>query len=279
MMVAEAAATRNEERQPQMILNSAQIAFFILCVVFSSAVLGMRISRRLPDHHLSAEAKATVSVSIAVVGTMTALVIGFLISNANSAFNARNATVSLLSSNIGQLDVLLRRYGPETAPIRDVLQRFTVMKLDDLFADKADGKRNVDSPATAGMFDDVEDRILALRPGDDRQKWLSGEALRLAAGVRAARSLLVQQNVNSLPLPFVGVVVLWLIVVYGSFGLFAPRNATTVIALFFSILAVAMAFKLILDLDNPFDRGIRLTPPPIRMSSEPLRRTLETIRQ
>jgi hypothetical protein len=40
-----------------------------------------------------------------------------------------------------------------------------------------------------------------------------------------------------------------------------------------------MAFKLILDLDNPFDRGIRLTPPPIRISAEPLRRTLETIRQ
>jgi hypothetical protein len=262
-----------------MILNSAQIALFILCVVFGSAVLGMRISRRLPDHHLNAEAKATVSVSIAVVGTMTALVIGFLISNANSAFNARNATVSLLSSNISQLDTLLRRYGPETAPIREILQRFTAMKLEDLFADKSDGKHAVDNPVTAKVFDEVEDRILALKPADDRQKWLSNEALRLAAGVGAARSLIVQQNVNSLPLPFVGVVVLWLIVVYGSFGLFAPRNATTIIALFFSILAVAMAFKLILDLDNPFDRGIRLTPPPIRISAEPLRRTLETIRQ
>ena len=92
-----------------MVLNSAQIAFFVLCAVFGSAMLGMRISRRLPEHHLSAEAKATVSVSIAVVGTMTALVIGFLISNASTAFTARNATVSLLSSNIGQLDALLRR--------------------------------------------------------------------------------------------------------------------------------------------------------------------------
>ncbi|MDI1284807.1 MAG: hypothetical protein PSV46_10445 [Reyranella sp.] len=262
-----------------MILNSAQIAFFVLCVVFGSAVLGMLISRRLPAHHMSPEAKATVSVAMAVVGTMTALVIGFLISNANSAFNARNATVSLLSSNISQLDTLLRRYGPETAPIRDSLQRFTAMKFDDLFVDKADGKHTVDNPTTARMFDNVEDRILALKPVDDRQRWLSGEALRLATGVRAARSLVVQQNVNSLPLPFVGVVVLWLIVVYGSFGLFAPRNATTIVALFFSVLAVAMAFKLVLDLDNPFDRGIRLTPPPIRISGEPLRHVLDVIRQ
>lgn len=233
----------------------------------------------MPDHHLSAEAKATVSVSIAVVGTMTALVIGFLISNANTAFNARNATVSLLSSNISQLDTLLRRYGPETESIRENLQRIAAMKFEDLFADDPAGKHKVDNPVTAKVFDNVEDRIVALKPADDRQKWLSGEALRLAAGVRAARSQLVQQNVNSLPLPFVGVVVLWLIVVFGSFGVFAPRNATTVVALFFSVLAVSMALKLVLDLDNPFDRGIRLTPPPIRISPEPLRHVLETIRQ
>ena len=233
----------------------------------------------MPDHHLSAEAKATVSVSIAVVGTMTALVIGFLISNANTAFNARNATVSLLSSNISQLDMLLRRYGPETESIRENLQRIAAMKFEDLFADDPAGKHKVDNPVTAKVFDNVEDRIVALKPADDRQKWLSGEALRLAAGVRAARSQLVQQNVNSLPLPFVGVVVLWLIVVFGSFGVFAPRNATTVVALFFSVLAVSMALKLVLDLDNPFDRGIRLTPPPIRISPEPLRHVLETIRQ
>ena len=262
-----------------MILNSPQIAVGLLTVVFGSAMLGMLIGRRLPAHHLSAEAKATISVAMAVVGTMTALVIGFLISNANSGYNARNATVSALSSNVGQLDALLRRYGPEATPIRELLQRFTAMKLDDLFAGKPDGKHNVDNPATAKILDEVEDRIVALKPVDDRQKWLSGEALRLAAAVRTARALVVQQNVNALPLPFVFVVVLWLIVVYGSFGLFAPRNATTVVALFFSVLAVAMAFKLILDLDSPFDRGIRVTPPPIRISSEPLRHVLETIRQ
>ncbi|MCX7306525.1 MAG: hypothetical protein NTZ72_00635 [Afipia sp.] len=260
-----------------MVLNSAQIAFFVLCAVFGSAMLGMRISRRLPEHHLSAEAKATVSVSIAVVGTMTALVIGFLISNASTAFTARNATVSLLSSNIGQLDALLRRYGPETEPIREELRRFTAMKFEDLFVDDPEGKHKVENPATDKVFDGVEDRIVTLKLADDRQKWLSGEALRVAARIREARSLIVQQNVHYLPLPFVVVVVLWLIVVYGSFGLCAPRSATTVVALFLSVFAVAMAFKLLLDLDNPFDRGIRLTP--IRISPEPLRHILERIRQ
>ena len=129
------------------------------------------------------------------------------------------------------------------------------------------------------MLDDVQDPIIALKPSDDRQRWLSAEALRLTVGVGTARSLLVQQNVNSLPLPFVVAVVFWLTVVFGSFGLFAPRNATTVVALFFSVFAVSAAFKLILDLDSPFSGGIRLAPPPIHISSDPLRHTLEEIRR
>ncbi len=262
-----------------MIVPSLAIAFAILCMVFGCAMLGMRLSRRLPAEHLSAEAKATISVAMAVVGTMTALVLGFLISAANSSFNARNATISLLSSNISQLDGLLRRYGPETVSIRESLQRFTVQEIDALFPDRAGGKQSLDSPEASRSLEDVEDGLLALKPGDDRQRWLGAESLKLAAALSASRSLLVQQNTHSLPLPFAAVVVLWLAVVFGSFGLFAPRNATTVVALFFSVLAVAMAFKLLLDLDNPFDRGVRLTPPPIRISSEPLRHTLETIRQ
>lgn len=38
----------HEERRPHMILNSAQIAFFILCVVFGSAMLGMVITGACP---------------------------------------------------------------------------------------------------------------------------------------------------------------------------------------------------------------------------------------
>ena len=34
-----------------------------------------------------------------------------------------------------------------------------------------------------------------------------------------------------------------------------------------------------LDLDHPYDHGVRLSMPPIHISSEPLRHTLEKIRQ
>ena len=260
-------------------MTSVQIAAIILCVVFGSTVLGLTVSKRLAPHHLSPEAKATISVSMAVVGTMTAVVIGFLISNASNSFKAQNAAVAALAADIAQLDSLLRRYGPETDPIRNALQRYTELKFEDLFPTKANGRRDVDSSTTARVLDDVQDQILRLRSGDERQHWLSAQALAAAVRVSAAQSKMVEENANSVPLPFVGAVMLWLAVLYASFGLFAPRNTVTVVALFLSAFAVSMALKLVLDLDTPFAGGIHLTPPPIHISSEPLHDVLQVIRK
>jgi hypothetical protein len=262
-----------------MTLTSVQIALPILCIVFGSAVVGLAVSKRLAPHHLSPEAKATITVAMAVVGTMTAVVIGFLINNSNTTFKARNAAVAVLSTDIARLDSLLRRYGPQTDAIRKALQRYTELKLEDLFPSKANGRRDVDSPTTARVLDDVQDQILGLKPGDERQRWLSAQALATAVSVNAAQSKMVQENTNTVPLPFVGAVTLWLAVLYASFGLFAPRTAVTVIALFLSAFAVSMAFKLVLDLDSPFTGGIHVTPPPIHISSEPLRDVLQVIRK
>jgi hypothetical protein len=260
-----------------MTMTSLEIAFVVLLVVFGGAVLGLLIGRRLPPHHMSSETKAVVSVSMAVVGTMSALVIGLLISNASSSFTARNRDLGQLSADIMRLDALLRRYGPEANAIRDVLQRYTTLKFEDLFPNRSDGKAKVDNPATAKVLDDVQDLILALRPGDDRQRWLSSQALQLAADVGEARWLLVRRNMGAVPLPFLGAVTLWLTVLFASFGLFA-RNVTAIIALFLCAFAVSAAIKLILDLDTPFEGRIRLSRPPIHISSEPMRDAIEAIR-
>ena len=51
---------------------------------------------------------------------------------------------------------------------------------------------------------------------------------------------------------------------FGSFGLYAPRNATVVAVLLVSALSVAAAMFLILELDGPFDGVIKVSSGPIR---------------
>jgi hypothetical protein len=215
------------------------IGLIVLLVVFSGAMIGMLIGRLLPAHQVSSETKGVVSVSVAVVGTASALVLGLLISSANTSFSTRNTEVTRMSADLIRLDRLLRRYGPETGGARDDLQRYAAMKFDDLFPSGTGGKPNVDNRATLETMEHVQDAVLTLRPEDNRQQWLIAQALQLVAAISETRWLLVQQSTSSVPLPFLTMLVFWLTLLFGSFGLFAPRNVTTVVALFLCSLAVS----------------------------------------
>ena len=65
-------------------------------------------------------------------------------------------------------------------------------------------------------------------------------------------------------------VLFWLCLLFMSFGLFAPRNATVTVVMFLCAIAVAGAIQTILDLSRPFD-GI------VRVSGKPLRQALDVI--
>ena len=55
-----------------------------------------------------------------------------------------------------------------------------------------------------------------------------------------------------------------------SFGLYAPRNATVVAALLISAFAVSGAIFLILELDDPFTGMIQISGTPMRNALEHL---------
>jgi hypothetical protein len=74
------------------------------------------------------------------------------------------------------------------------------MKVEDFFL--SDSRPNVDNPATLAMLDNAEDFILTFKSGDDRQRWLSTQALQLALAIGDVQAPLSQEDANSLPLAF-----------------------------------------------------------------------------
>ena len=80
-----------------MIHGSLGIGLAIMLIIFSGAMLGMLVGGLLPDQHVSSETKTAISISMAVVGTMSALVLGLLISSANSSFSTRAVMLCHLS--------------------------------------------------------------------------------------------------------------------------------------------------------------------------------------
>lgn len=60
------------------------------------------------------------------------------------------------------------------------------------------------------------------------------------------------------------ILVFWLSLIFTSFGLFAPRNATAIAALFVCALSVAAAIFLILEMGHPFVGLIHVPSAPMR---------------
>jgi hypothetical protein len=65
-------------------------------------------------------------------------------------------------------------------------------------------------------------------------------------------------------MPFLVVMVFWLTVIFVSFGLFAPRDATVIATLFVCALSVSGAIFLILELDSPFSGLLQISDAPLR---------------
>jgi hypothetical protein len=68
----------------------------------------------------------------------------------------------------------------------------------------------------------------------------------------------------AVPQPFLLILIFWLSIIFTSFGLLAPRNATAITALFVCALSVAGAIFLILELGQPLAGLIHISSAPMR---------------
>ena len=239
------------------------IAFIAFLLAFGGAVAAMYIRRWLPPPHLSKESEGVVRLGIGLVATMTALLLGLMTQAARSAFETQDAAVRTSAANILTLDRHLARFGPETKPTRDLILRAVTERVEQIWSSSG-GRAAAASVAGAAVpVEEVENQILGLVPQNDTQRWFKGEALKLSEDVVKARWRTLGSG-GAVPVPFLVVVIFWLMVTFTSFGLYAPRNATVIAVLAVTAFSVAGAVFLILELDGPFDGIIRVSGAPLQ---------------
>jgi len=230
--------------------------------VFGGAIAGLALRTILPEHHRSGESKEIVRAAMALIGTMSALVLGLLVASAKSSYDAQKDELTSLTAQVVLLDRVLAMYGPEAndtrALVRDVV---------------AGARAQIwQGQPPAGHFDAFYASIHKLSSTDADKQVLKAEAWSLATDLAKTRVLMVQQRQPSVSTPLLIVVVFWLSINFVSFGLFANWNATVAIALFVCALSVAGAIFLILEMDRPFDGLIRISDAPLRQAIEQLGR-------
>jgi len=243
-------------------LSSIAIGCIVFACVFGGALLGTFAHRVVPAHHLSADSKDVVKLGIALIATMAALVLSLLIASAKSTYDTRSNQLLQISADIILLDRVLARYGPETKDARTLLKQSVAAAIE-RFWPADPGRAAMIGPGTSpveALFDKLQD----LSPQNETQRALLSQALTMALDLARTRVLLFEQLRSSIPLPFLVVLVFWLAIIFASFGLFAPTNATVIATFFVCALSVSGAVFLILELDRSFEGFVQVSSAPLR---------------
>jgi hypothetical protein len=242
-------------------MNTTLVALIVSGCLFAAVLLGNRLRRLLPQHHLSAESKDAVKLAMGLVATMTALLLGLLVSSAKGSYDSAQTQVIQMAAKTALLDRVLALYGPESAPVRARFHELIEEAVRQMWSPNSASQAQLAPNIQAGNA--LFFALQGLAPRDDTQRSLKTQALALAVDIAQIRTLLVAQSVPSISKPLLIVVVAWLVVIFLSFSLVAPANATAILALLVSALSVSGAIFLILELDRPFGGFIQV-------SSEPL---------
>jgi hypothetical protein len=251
------------EYSERRIVNPTAISWVVFACVFGGVALGMLLGKLLPEHHLSSDSKDVIKLGMALIGTMAALLLGLLIASAKGSYDAQSGEITEMSANIIQLDRILARYGSETKEARDAL-RHIVLSVDRNWPGGASRSEKLDSSVTRAGGASFYEKIQELAPHNDFQRSLQGQALQIAFELGRTRALLLEQAGSSIPWPFLVIVVFWLAVIFTSFGMLAPSNATVIATLLVCALSVSGAIFLILELDQPFAGLMQISDTPLR---------------
>src|SRR5258705_9214268 len=99
-------------------MNTTVTTLIVFGCLVGAILLGRTLRRLLPGDHLTADSRDTIKLAMGLVATMTALVLGLLVSSAKGAYDTKRSEVIQMAAKVAFLDRVLGLYGQEAAEAR-----------------------------------------------------------------------------------------------------------------------------------------------------------------
>jgi Protein of unknown function (DUF4239) len=228
----------------------AFIASFLAILV--GAAGGMWLRRHPSIDAIEPGSKDVIRLGAGFLATLAALVIGLMIASAKNFYDSQSTNIRQLGANAVLADQMLGKYGPEAKPARALLREGTPQTIARIWQENrghAGGSTFVVSETGERFYNAIE----ALKPANDEQRSLKSRLGPITADLARTRLLVFTQSDNAIPIPFFVVLVFWLMVIFGSFCLFADATGLVIVSVFVFALSVSSALFLIVDLSHPFE--------------------------
>jgi hypothetical protein len=249
-------------------MSPLALSGIIFALLLAGIFVGAVLRKALPKAHLSKETQDVVRLGAGLIATIGGLLLGLLIASAKSSYDTESTQVKQITADLILLDNLLAKYGPEALPIRNQMRSAIGP-----FVDRMWREQNTETKApfaTIAPAEQVYFDIQALSPQNDLQRSLQARAVQISTSLVQTRLLLFVESGNNIPAPFLAILVFWLGVIFVTFSLFSPLNATGLVFLSLFAFSAACALYLILELNAPFAGLLQIPSDQLRNALAPL---------
>jgi hypothetical protein len=238
-------------------MNSFAVSFLVFALIFAGVFVGIILRRSLPPDHFKENTKDTVRVAIGLVVTMTGLVLGMLVSSAKAFYDGQKNEVAEMASEIVLLDHLLTIYGPETKQTRIEARRLLEKNVDRIWSSKTSQQSRLEPDAGEPFFQQLQ----LLMPKNEAQIASKAQLMSMALSLSKTHWLMfLVSEQTSISTPLLMVVTSWLVIIFTSFGIFAPPNLTVIAVLMVCATAASAAIFIIMEMYSPFSGTMRISP-------------------
>lgn len=235
-------------------------------VVFGGGLLGLLLGRFLPERYHSDATQRIVQTATGMVSLIAALVLGLLVATAKGKFDTTNQVTQEFAAKLMLINRALVNFGPEANDARVLLRKYTTAKIAATWHGEAGTKQEPNEPPPWKLLETLQQTLSTLESHTEAQRSEQAAASGAAADLEKATWLEAAQESAHVQHPFIVMLILWLFVLFVSFGLFAPRNGLVVVALLVGALAISGAVLLIVDMDLPYEGMLVVSPQPMKLA-------------
>jgi len=236
------------------------IVFGLLC---TSAALGFLLKAQLLERFTETGALESMSLIISFLVTITAIVVGLLINATKGFVDATQNHWAIFAGQLIRLDQSMRNYGSESEKMRRQLQSFTAAAIvkfwraDDIpigvtYPDVRKLSKDEAKQVLSDLLNRIELGIIRLKTPDPLHERLAADCFEQYKEFARARWSLLLAPQNSLPAPFLRMLVAWIMIIFLSFGLRAPANPLVMIVITLSATTLSGMMFAIIDVVDPY---------------------------
>ena len=238
-------------------MGDLAIGLEVGALTFLCGLGGMWLQKLLPQSHMTSGARDMIGAVMGLIALLLALVLGTLVGSAYGFFATQKANIETLAARSIQLDMALKQYGPETAPMREGLQAAINQAYRTVWVDN-DGAHGARVDTLVSSFERFNEAA-ALLTAKTPEQMSALPQINLNIGIiETTRFLMALQLASPISWPLLDVVVSWAMVLFAGYGVMARLNGTAVVAAFIGAFAVGSAVFLILELNQPFSGLFRV---------------------